>query len=76
MSLPVRCFSCNGIVGIYELKFLNFIKKSPENIQKFLDENDITTPCCARMFLGYVPWRLWTTEMPQEIQTGDKVKSN
>lgn len=53
MMVPVRCFSCGGVIGD---KWEEFAKKvnrgeSPKNA---LDELGITRYCCRRMILSNV----------------------
>lgn len=70
MSLPVRCFSCNNIIGHFEQKFLDMLtEEKEEGIKDFLNENNIEKYCCRRMFLGYVPTRhaLLQYPPPQKI---------
>jgi DNA-directed RNA polymerase subunit N (RpoN/RPB10) len=70
MSLPVRCFSCNKVIGQYEVPFNDFMEQGETNFtdeekkdietyrsvlrKKFLDSRKIERYCCRRMFLGYV----------------------
>lgn len=53
MAFPVRCFTCNKVVGRYEEKYNQLIESgsSPKNA---LDTIGMTRYCCRRMFLGYV----------------------
>lgn len=53
MSLPVRCFTCNKVIGQYETKFENALKEGIE-MEKILDTFKLKRMCCRRMFLGYV----------------------
>lgn len=48
--LPVRCFTCNKILGQYFFE-KNSILKSPE---QFFNENDINRYCCRKIILNHV----------------------
>lgn len=53
MAFPVRCFTCNKVVGKYEEVFFSKVDEG-ENIKDILDSLKIERYCCRRMFLGYV----------------------
>jgi DNA-directed RNA polymerase subunit N len=53
MSLPVRCFTCGYIIGIYEDEYKEKISNGGK-IEEILDSLKIDSYCCRRMFLGYV----------------------
>ena len=53
MAFPVRCFTCNKVVGIYEEKFFSKLNEG-ENIKDIFKSLKIERYCCRRMFLGYV----------------------
>lgn len=53
MSLPVRCFTCNRVIGCYELKYEKMLNEGMP-IKEILDKLKITSICCRRMFLGHV----------------------
>lgn len=53
MSMPVRCFTCNKVIGQYEQKFQEMIKEGRE-MNEILNRFNLTRYCCRRMFLGYV----------------------
>lgn len=67
MSLPVRCFSCNTVIGHLEQPFLDVLsdeKTEKDGIQNFLNNHKIEKYCCRRMFLGYVPTRQKLLQYP------------
>lgn len=51
MSLPVRCFSCNCVIGVIEpdLRQCQTIDAIKEVVSKY----NITSYCCKRMVMGY-----------------------
>mgnify|MGYP002129022981 CR=1 FL=1 len=53
MSFPIRCFTCNKIIGRFEEKYNNLIESGLSN-KDALDTIGMTRYCCRRMFLGYV----------------------
>jgi len=54
MSLPVRCFTCNKVIGQYEQKFSDQLELGIP-INDILNSFNLSRYCCKRMFLGYVP---------------------
>jgi DNA-directed RNA polymerase subunit N (RpoN/RPB10) len=54
MSLSVRCFTCNKVIGQYEEKFELMLLQGYE-INDILNSFHLSRYCCRRMFLGYVP---------------------
>lgn len=52
-GFPIRCFSCNKVVGQYEEKYKKLIQdgNTPKEV---LDSLNIKRYCCRRMFLGHV----------------------
>ncbi|MDO8624957.1 MAG: DNA-directed RNA polymerase subunit N [Candidatus Diapherotrites archaeon] len=53
MIVPVRCFSCNKVVGEHYEEFKNRVDKG-ERAEKVLDELGFTRYCCRRMLLSHV----------------------
>ena len=53
MIIPVRCFSCGGVVGDLFEKFQEGIKagKKPDAV---LDELGVKRYCCRRMLVAHV----------------------
>ena len=49
MSIPVRCFTCNKVIGHYEIEFRKCIEKD-ENVTDFFVKKGINRYCCKRMF--------------------------
>ena len=53
MIFPIRCFTCNKLVGNkwqeYEMR-----TKKGEEIKKVLDTMGMSRYCCRRMFMGHV----------------------
>lgn len=52
LIIPVRCFSCGGIIADKYEEFVKRIKK--ENPKKVLDSLGVTRYCCRRMILNQV----------------------
>jgi len=53
MAFPVRCFTCNKVIGQYELKFEKMLKDNVP-MDEILKTFNMKRWCCRRMFLGYV----------------------
>lgn len=53
MIIPVRCFSCGGLVGDKWEEFAKRIKVG-ENAGLVLDDMGINRYCCRRMLLSHV----------------------
>ena len=53
MSLPVRCFTCGKVIGIYEEKFEKMLSEGIE-MKEIFKSLRLERYCCRRMFLGYV----------------------
>ena len=53
MLIPVRCYSCNKVVGN---KWISYNKKLDEGIsaKDALDQLDLNRFCCRRMILAHV----------------------
>ena len=52
MLIPVRCFTCNKVVGNKWDNYCQLIEKMPES--KALDELGLKRYCCRRMLLSHV----------------------
>lgn len=68
MSLPVRCFTCNKVIGQYEQKFENMVEQGLE-INDILNSFGLSRYCCRRMFLGHVPVLDNQLRFPKDIET-------
>lgn len=53
MAFPVRCFTCNKIIGRFEEKYNDLID-SGSSQKDALDTIGMSRYCCRRMFLGHV----------------------
>jgi DNA-directed RNA polymerase subunit N (RpoN/RPB10) len=53
MSFPVRCFTCNKVIGRFEQKYNDLID-SGSSPKDALDTIGMARYCCRRMFLGHV----------------------
>jgi len=49
--LPIRCFTCNSLVG----HFWNDYETRKCDAREFLDQHNIRRLCCRRMLLTHVP---------------------
>lgn len=53
MAFPVRCFTCNKVIGRFEEKY-NQLIESGSSQKDALDAIGMTRYCCRRMFLAHV----------------------
>jgi len=53
MIIPVRCFSCNKVIGHLWEEYSRRVSNG-EDPKKVLDDLGITRYCCRRMFLSHV----------------------
>jgi len=53
LIIPVRCFSCGGVIGHLYEKFAEEVKKG-RNPAEVLDELGVKRYCCRRMLLSHV----------------------
>lgn len=58
--LPIRCFSCNKILGRYQTSFeffknkYSFMKECDIPYEEYFKEYDIERYCCRKIFLTYI----------------------
>jgi DNA-directed RNA polymerase subunit N len=52
--LPIRCFSCNKILGCYNETFENYKKQNPEKLVDFFNDMNIKRYCCRKIFLTHI----------------------
>ena len=52
--LPIRCFTCNNVVGHLWYEYIES-KKECENGKEALDKLGLKNMCCRRMLLGHQP---------------------
>ena len=52
MMIPVRCFSCNTLIGDKYYKFIEMVKAG-EDPKKALDTLSVKRYCCQRMLLSH-----------------------
>lgn len=56
--LPVRCFSCNKVIGRYDKSFRDFLDRHASTAtipyQEFFDEVELRRYCCRKIFLTHV----------------------
>lgn len=56
--LPVRCFTCNKIIGRYDQVFQNFKQKFIDEksipYKEFFEEHNIQRYCCRKIFMTYI----------------------
>jgi DNA-directed RNA polymerase subunit N (RpoN/RPB10) len=74
MSLPIRCFTCNKVIGQYEQKFENMLEQGI-NINTILNSFNLSRYCCRRMFLGHVPVLDKQLSFPKDIENYSEKKS-
>jgi len=74
MSLPIRCFTCNKVIGQYEQKFENMLEQGI-HINTILNSFNLSRYCCRRMFLGHVPVLDKQLSFPKDIENYSEKKS-
>ena len=56
--LPVRCFTCNKVIGQFQDQFDNFKKQFPNqdniNYKPFFEEYNINRICCRKIFITHI----------------------
>lgn len=52
--LPVRCVTCNNVIGHLWYEYIRLQKLSDDNKQ-VLENLNLKRVCCRRMLLGHVP---------------------
>ena len=53
MSFPVRCFTCNKVIGCLEQRYNSMIDEGVSR-EDTLNNLKISRYCCRRMFLSHV----------------------
>lgn len=48
--LPVRCFTCNKVIGQYE----NIFKSEGKDLQGFFEKFNISRYCCQKIFMTHI----------------------
>jgi DNA-directed RNA polymerase subunit N len=54
MMIPVRCFSCGGVVAAAHEEYLAFMEGGMAS-KEALDATGLKRFCCRRMLVSYVP---------------------
>jgi DNA-directed RNA polymerases I, II, and III subunit RPABC5 len=52
MIIPIKCFTCNNVIGHLWEKYQELIKTKSNN--EALNEINFSRICCRRMFLSHV----------------------
>jgi len=63
--LPIRCFSCNKIIGCYNSIFENYLKTN-NNYQFFFEKYNISRYCCRKIFLTHVDIYQYKPNFPHD----------
>lgn len=74
--LPVRCFSCNKVIGRYESAFIRFKELHAGKaipFTDFFDEFHITRYCCRKIFLTHID-TFPCTETHEPVMSGIEVR--
>ena len=53
--LPVRCYTCNKIIGHLEKPLMEFKKQEPKTLEPFFIKHRLERYCCRRILLTFVP---------------------
>jgi DNA-directed RNA polymerase I, II, and III subunit RPABC5 len=75
MSIPVRCFTCNKIIGCYEEKYGKLLDSGMSE-KDALDTIGMSRYCCRRMFLGHVNIINQLLLFPKNIKNDFEKKSD
>lgn len=51
--LPIRCFTCNKVIGRYDEQF-EICKQKGEDLASFFDTFNITRYCCKKIFMTHI----------------------
>lgn len=65
---PVRCFTCNKVVGHHELSYNKLLSEGLTPNQA-LEQLKIVRYCCRRMFLGHVNLIDEILSIPSQVST-------
>ena len=76
MALPVRCFTCNKVIGQMETEYVK-IKHDENLVEDFFKNKCISRFCCKRMFLTtsfdihdqFIECNL--TNLPDQVKLGE-----
>ena len=74
--LPIRCFSCNKVLGNYNQIFEEY-KKNSNEYQDFFEKLNIKRYCCRKIFLTHVDIFKYMPVFPHEniiCKSGSEVK--
>lgn len=65
--LPVRCFSCNKVIGRLQDEFDLFRKSQETDITIFFNKFKIERYCCRKIFITYIDIYENCTEFKHEM---------
>ena len=54
MLFPVRCYSCNKIIGDKWERYKKYRHNNPNDLEGLWKHVGVQRYCCKRMFLGHV----------------------
>jgi DNA-directed RNA polymerase subunit N (RpoN/RPB10) len=65
-GFPIRCFSCNKVIGQHEQRYYKLLAKGHSE-KVVLDKLGMNRYCCRRMFMGHVPILEQLLKFPTDI---------
>ena len=61
--LPVRCITCNKVLGRYDAVFDKYKVENNDNLQSFFEDMNITRYCCKKVFMTHIDIFQYNTEV-------------
>lgn len=62
--LPIRCFSCNKVLGRYNEIYEKY--KKMNKLNEFFEKYDIKRYCCRKIFLTHIDIYKYAPEFPHD----------
>lgn len=74
--LPIRCFTCNKVLGRYNMVFERY-KREGKEMSDFFSDCDIRRYCCKKIFITHIDIYQYEPEIEYgniEIRSGNVEK--
>jgi len=52
--LPIRCFTCNKVLGRYNEVFEKFLENATDDFNQFFESMEIRRYCCKKIFMTHI----------------------